>query len=141
MARGLKIERYEPRKPNFWRDGVIRTRLVVVEAFGDIVPEVFVYERQPPNPATGVIHDVFQSVASRTDLDLYPVNAPDPDLSDKFFRTNVIELDLCGQPEFDEFLAAIHADICGLIDALAADDVMVMEDEKWCGDQPAVSAP
>lgn len=135
MARGLKIERFGPRRANFWRDGVVRTRLVVVTAFGDIVREIFVYERQPPNPVTGVIEDVFQSVASKTDIATFPIGAPNPDLTDKFFRLDTIELDLCSEKEFEEFLEKIKLDMCGLIDALDAADVMSEEDAVQCGEQ------
>jgi hypothetical protein len=136
MSRALKLERYGPRRPNFWSDKAVRSRVVVADAFG-MPAEIFVYERRPPNETTGEVENLFQSVASPTDLTLFPVDNPDPDLEDQFFRLSFIELDLACAEEFDKFWTALQAHVCGLIDALEADDRMIVPDEFQCGDPAA----
>lgn len=133
MGRGLRLERLGTRRPNFWRDAVVRTRIRVVETFGDVPAEVFVFERRPVNSVTGDIEDLFQSVASPVDLTLFPVDAPDPQLSDAFFRKSFVEVDLYSQEEFDQFWSLLSTHVCALLDALDATDRMGVKEEVGCG--------
>jgi hypothetical protein len=93
---------------------------------------IFVYERQPPDPATGEIFDVFQGVASPIDLTGLPKD--NPVAGSPFFLSTQLEVDLPSQKEHDEMWEALVLDVCNLVDVLNGEDRG--EVVEWCRDRP-----
>jgi hypothetical protein len=62
-------------------------KLEIVDAC-DVDENIFVFQRIPS--ASGGHQDTFSNIASPTDLDVYPVSAPDP--GGVFFRRSAVDL-------------------------------------------------
>jgi hypothetical protein len=108
----------------------------VAEVTDDMTEHVFVYRRHPPDPYTGDIFDEFCTVASPVDLSEYPIGAPDPELPFPFFRKNFIEVDVRSAAAFEDTWNLIVQQVCALVEALDAMDILVQDDEAICGVLP-----
>ena len=73
------------------RTQAYRLVLTVSETLG-IDPELFLYARRTLNPTTNEQADVFIAVCSPSDLEEFPVGAPDPEADLPFFRLDSVDL-------------------------------------------------
>lgn len=90
--KSLKLQRYQAQEIQYKKGCAVRLRVVVTDAV-NIDPNIFVYLRSPINPHTGETSDIFQTIASPYDMEVYPVDDPDSETSYPFYRTSTLELD------------------------------------------------
>jgi hypothetical protein len=93
-------------------------KVEVVEAVG-LPPEIFCFLRIPKPSDPIQSDDVFQNIASPTDIQEYPVTTPEPGANRPFFRLSEATLEFrseslandawrCMQSDFDALLTAIE---------------------------------
>lgn len=115
--------------------------LEVIEAVG-MPAEIFVYQRRPGATGGQPPIDEFSNVASPSDLEEYPVDAPTADVG--FYRMKRIELVFRDITLAEQAYADIQRDICGLIESLQAmqntDEEIVVIDQQ-CGISPTPCPP
>jgi hypothetical protein len=73
------------------RTQAYRLVLTVTDTLG-IEPELFLYARRTLNPTSGEQADAFISICSPSDIEEFPVGAPDPDADLPFFRLDSVDL-------------------------------------------------
>jgi hypothetical protein len=97
--------------------GVGRLRVIVVEADG-IEPEVFRYQQAPLVPGATVPLAAFDGVCSPTDMSEFPVDAPIPTSTDKFFRLGFIDMICVSRTEANNVLTSVLEELNNLTDAV-----------------------
>ena len=111
-----------------------RIKIEAITTEGDVGREVFVFQRMPINPTTGVAEDVFVTVASPIDMADLAVGtpvAPSP-----FYRHHTVELDVRSLDQLDyvwESIAKAVEVLCLGLDLL---DVYVDVEDVWIGKVP-----
>ena len=88
--KSLKLQRYQAQEIQYKKGCAVRLRVVVTDAV-NIDANIFVYLRSPINPHTGQTSDIFQTIASPYDMEVYPVDDPDSETSYPFYRTSTLE--------------------------------------------------
>ena len=91
---------------------------ILVEAEG-VDPEIFMYTRQPLDPATNTTGDRFIHIATPTDLEEYPTGLPDPTTRFPFFRLASVDLIFRSLDQLEETWDGIVDDVTKLTEALA----------------------
>ena len=138
MARGIRLQRFEPENTNHWHLRAYRLRVEAVEACGGIDVNVFVYRRHPADPHTGQIFDEFVAVAGPVDMADRPIGAP-AEGSDPFFRLSYVELDVRSSEEFQQIWEDLKTEVCVLVEAMDRLDQLKLAEEVWCGDSCATA--
>lgn len=82
--------------------------------------EIFLYEQRTRNPSTGDLGARFLGVASKSDINTYPIGAPDPELDYQFYRKSVADLEFDSQSLADEAREKILFRISNLIETIKA---------------------
>jgi len=95
--------------------------------------QIFVHEKRLINPYTGDTVDDFTHIASPLDLLLYPVGAPDATQFPAFFRKAVVDFLVPSQAAAAYSWEAIQEQVCLLVDALDALDVLSEIETTRCG--------
>lgn len=134
MARGIQLRRYAIAAANHWYLHGFRLRVEVQAVAGGMDPNVFLYRRNPPDPVTGEVSDVFQTVCSFPDMGEYPATEPSDATAFPYFRLDFVELDFRGQTNYDSAWTSIRTEVHRLVAAMdKAEDLVVVED-VWLGD-------
>ena len=136
MARGLRLQKWTIAQASHYELHGFRMRIEVVETTGGADPDIFIFKRHPADPFTGIIFDEFYTVASFPDLALYPVGAPNPELSEPWFRGRQLEVDFKSIREYNEFWTLICEQATILCQTLDKADKLVLGEEVWCGAVP-----
>lgn len=89
---------------------------VTVDSAHNIVPEIFVMQRDVYTPYAGEYTDTFYSIASVAELEFLPAGAPTPD-STNFYRTSVIELMFESLNELEGAWSTISGEVLLLAEA------------------------
>ena len=138
-GKSLKLQRYQAQEIQYKKGCAVRLRIVVTDAV-NIDPNIFVYLRSPVNPHTGDTSDVFQTVASPYDMEVYPVDDPETNTTYPFYRTSMLELDFPSVTLADEAWTKIIALAQVLINASKKLDTLSLIAEVTVGD-PAAPEP
>jgi len=133
MARGISLTRDIQQRvfvPN--RGDAFRLRVTAHD--NELMPaEIFVYEQRVLDPYTAGTIDDFTHIASPIDLLLYPIGLPDPAQFPAFFRKAVVDFLVPGQTQAETAWQEIHDQVCLLVDALDALDMLVEVEVVRCG--------
>lgn len=135
----LKIKRSSMSR---WRKGIIEGftfTVEVVEASG-IPAEIFVFLRVPEPSDPGESDDVFQNVASPTDLEEYPIGQPYLDSNHKFFRRSEVTLRFRSESLAEDTWRCMQADFDALITAIGEASQLIMEETVEYGSNPSSSS-
>ena len=133
MAPRLKLKRYQTDHISFQFVGAYRLRIEAVDDNTGADPHVFLYHREPINPYSGEVRDVFFAVASPVDLSQYPILAPDPSKPYPFFRARVVELDLPSADLTDKVWTSIINQVNALLQGLGLLPKLILMQEELCG--------
>jgi len=98
-----------------------------VSSYQDIDPEIFVWQRRPPNPPNTEDTDEYVNVASAADMEEYPVDNPDAELP-PFYRKTSLDILFRSVALMDKSIATIEADIQSLINNLDRLDTSSSDD-------------
>ena len=134
MARGISLTRDEQDRvfvPN--RGDAFRLRVTAHDNVS-MPLEIFVHEKRLMNPYSRETIDDFTHIASPIDLLLYPVGAPDANQFPAFFRKAVADFLVPGQLTATTAWEEIHEQVCRLVLALNALDVLAEVETVRCGD-------
>lgn len=112
MGAYIRLERYGMTAYVSGRTQGYRMQIQASDAVG-MGNEIFVFQRMP---AGAGFNDVFTNVASPSDMDDYPVGAPDP--GGMFFRLAAIDLVFRNVTLADEAWSGIKNDVTELINTL-----------------------
>jgi len=134
--KSLKLQRYQAQEIQYKKGCAVRLRVVVTDAV-NIDPNIFVYLRSPINPHTGETSDIFQTIASPYDMEVYPVDDPDSETSYPFYRTSTLELDFPSVTLADEAWTKIIGLTQVLITASKKLDTLSLITEVTIGDASA----
>ena len=135
-GKSLKLQRYQAQEIQYKKGCAVRLRVVVTDAV-NIDPNIFVYLRSPINPHTGETSDIFQTVASPYDMEVYPIDDPDTNTTYPFYRTSMLELDFPSVTLADEAWTKIIALAQVLINASKKLDTLSLISEVTVGDASA----
>jgi hypothetical protein len=133
MARGIKLRRYEISQANHYHLHGFRLKVDVEAVSGGMLPEIFVFNRCPPDPNTGDSTDRFLTVASFVDMSDWPVGNPDPDKGLPFFRKSAVELDLRSMSDYNAVWELLVSEANNLCYALDRADILVPAESQWAG--------
>lgn len=136
MARGIKLKRFQIKEANHLEIHGFRLRVEVIDTFGDIDPNIFIFRRSPADAFTGVVTDEFMTVASFPDLSYYPIGTPDPAKSNPFFLARNVELDFKSVRDYNESWIAIRDQVAILCRTMDKAEQLIAIDEIWCGAVP-----
>lgn len=135
MARFIKLLRSPQARQAVPSQGLgFRMKIEATEAEG-LPLEIFGHQRVAVDPDDENVKDEFIFVCSPYDLTLYPANTPDSEQSPPYFRKAVVDVVLPAQTTADEMWDAIKTEVCILIEALNAMDVLVEAEEFVCGEE------
>ncbi len=135
MARYIKLRRMPQARQAVPNQGYgFRLKIQAVEASG-LPLEIFGHQRLGVDPHAEVLKDEFIFVCSAFDLTNYPIDEPDSSQSPAYFRKDTVDVVLPAQITADEMWEAIRTEVCTLIAALNAMDVLVVEEDYVCGEQ------
>lgn len=82
--------------------------------------EIFLYEQRTKDPATGAVWERFLGVASKSDLNTYPVGQPDVDLDYPFYRKSQADLEFDSATLADEAVNSVVDRINVLVQSIKA---------------------
>ena len=134
--KSLKLQRYQSQEVQYKQNAAVRLRIVVTDAT-NIDANIFVFLRSPLNPHTGETSDMFQTIASPYDMEVYPVDDPDSETSYPFYRTSTLELDFPSVTLADEAWTKIIGLTQVLITASKKLDTLSLITEMTIGDDSA----
>jgi hypothetical protein len=134
--KSLKLQRYQAQEVQYKKGCAVRLRVVVTDAV-NIDANIFVYLRSPINPHTGETSDIFQTIASPYDMEVYPVDDPDSETSYPFYRTSTLELDFPSVTLADEAWTKIIGLTQVLITSSKKLDTLSLITEVTIGDASA----
>lgn len=136
MARALKVKKLDAGpNVNYLHFSAYRLRIEIEEAVG-LDDRVFLYQREPTNPHTDDVTDVFVTVCSPVDMADYPPEEPDPARQYPFFRLNFVELDFRATAQADEAYDLIVAELGTLCRALDRLEELQTASSVWVGAGP-----
>lgn len=134
--KSLKLQRYQSQEVQYKQNAAVRLRIVVTDAT-NIDANIFVFLRSPLNPHTGETSDMFQTIASPYDMEVYPVDEPDETTTYPFFRSNMLELDFPSITLANDAWTRIIAMTQSLITSSKKLDVLSLVEEVTLGDASA----
>ena len=85
MARGIKLTRYKVSHAEDFHLHGYRLRVEVTAVNGGMDPAIFLFNRTPLNPRTGLPEDLCLGVVGFGDLSFYPADEPNPALRLSYF--------------------------------------------------------
>lgn len=135
-GKSLKLQRYQAQEIQYKKGCAVRLRVVVTDAV-NMDPNIFVYLRSPVSPHTGETSDIFQTVASPYDMEVYPINDPDTHTTYPFYRTGMLELDFPSVTLADAAWTKIIALVQVLINGSKKLDTLSLISEVTVGDPTA----
>jgi hypothetical protein len=114
-------------------------KVEVLEAVG-LPPEIFCFLRipQPSEPSTS--DDVFQNIASPTDIQEYPITAPVPGANRPFFRLSEATLDFRSESLAEDAWTCMQDDFDALLTAIEEGAVLSVEEVVEYGAAPSSSS-
>ena len=118
--------------------GFTRRRYQVMDAVG-MPTEIFLFEQTTRDPFKGIVGETFIGVASKIDLNEYPVGAPDDDNPYPFFRRAAVDIEFPSEQLANEAYLRIIQRITKLIEAVKYGACLVADDEIIIGDDPGVT--
>lgn len=110
---------------------------VYVDTAYNIVPEIFVMQRDVNSSYTDGVCDTLYSVASVDELESIPPNAPDPDGSN-FFRVSSLEMVFKSPQDLDNAWSVISQDVLSLA---TANDLLINTSPDVVAMYPADAFP
>jgi hypothetical protein len=140
MTRCLKLVKSNVTNVNFMWLGAYRLRVDVSDpANSGTDPNVFIYQRNLPNPYDGTTTDVWLGICSPVDMAEYPVGEPNPETAYPFYRMNWIEIDLRATSQAQESWLLIIQEVNNLLLAMDRLEQLVPTEEVTVGTCPANS--
>lgn len=134
MARRLLLQRYNLDNVNYQWVGAYRLRVEASDADATGAdPNVFLYQRRPPNPYDGSVLDDFIAVASPADMTEYPVGEPADHTTYPIFRLAYVELDLRGVDLAEDTWVLLVSEVGTLLTALDRLELLVLADSVTVG--------
>lgn len=91
-AIGITLKRYKATEVQYRAGGAVRLKIVAENPVG-MDSSIFLFLRGPMNPETQQETDTFHTIASPSDMSLYPAEDPSRETTYPFFRSNYVELD------------------------------------------------
>ncbi len=136
MPRSIRLRRSAQARQAVPNQGLgFRLKITAVTASG-LPTAIFGYQRVAVAPHDPELYkDEFLFVCSPYDLTLYPEGAPDDTQSPAFFRKDEIDVVVASQTVANELWNAVKQEVCVLIDALNAMDVLVTAEDFVCGEE------
>lgn len=118
-GRRLRLTKSEVQFVNYQFLGAARLKVVVTDYDNTGAdPNVFLYNRRPPNPYDSSVSDLWLGIASVVEMADYPVGEPDVNTPYPFFRSNEIEVDFESLELLNETWPLVVAEISNLLVAL-----------------------
>lgn len=137
MARRIQLIRYEAENVNFRYYSAYRLRIEARDAEGpDLDNYVFVYQRGPVDPYTGLTCDEFLAVAGPYELATLPIGEPDPLIHPTQFRLDFVEDDYPSTALALRTWKCIHGEVCILVEALTRLARLRRVESVWCPEPP-----
>lgn len=134
MARRLKLVKSEVTNVNFQWLGAYRLRVEASDpSDSGSDPNVFIYQRNLPNPYNGEVVDVWLGIASPVDMAEYPVGEPDGITAYPFYRLDYVEIDLRSTGLATDAYVLIIQEVNNLLLAQDRLEVLVPTEEVWVG--------
>lgn len=140
MKRWLKLVKSTVTNVNYQFLGAYRLRVDASnpnpgESVAD--PNVFLYQRNLPNPYDGSITDVWLGVASPVDMAEFPVGEPNTETAFPFYRLDYFEIDLRSTGLADEVYTLVIKEVNNLLIALDKLEALIPVEEVLVGDIPS----
>lgn len=111
-----------------------RFKIQAIEA-ADMPLKIFAHQQAVESPHSATVKEEFVFVCSAFDLTLYPADEPDTTQSPAYYRKDLIDVVVASQAMADEFWDAVKQEVCNLVKALNAMDVLVVAEDYVCGEQ------
>jgi hypothetical protein len=116
MAYRLKLKRFELTNVNFRYVGAFRMRIEASDPDNTGVdPNVFLYQRNLPNPYDGSVTDIYLGISSIVDMSDYPIGEPVASTTFPFYRLDYVELDVRAVQLADQIWGATKTAISRLL--------------------------
>jgi len=136
-TRRIRLTRYAAENVNYTYYGAYRMKIAVTDIEGDDIDKyVFIYQRHPVSPYTGVSEDEFAAVCGPSQFATIPAGAPNAEQNWPFFRLDYVELDFMSIDQADQAWEDIKVEVGKLVEGMGKLTALKAVEDLWFPDAP-----